>query len=172
MNSEHSNQNSEHSNGEEFIEVNGEKITLDELKKGYLRQSDYTKKMQAMKSEKPESNEDPEDVQKAIKLLKENGMLTREDYENEKKLDKLFSSIPELSEKRKIIEDLSKSQNKSAEDVIVEYGLVDKARLDQINTSVMGDSLPKEINKKSISDMTDKEYEEWKKTNIKQNNFI
>lgn len=169
MNSEQSNQNSEQSNDEALIDVNGEKLTIDELKKGYLRQSDYTKKTQELKTVNRQENSDEEDVQKAIKLLKENGLLTREDLENEKRMERLFSQVPEISDKRKVIEDLSRLQNKSPEDIIVQYGFADKAKLDSISTSgVMGSSLPKEKEyQKSISEMSDKEYEDWKKKNVK-----
>jgi hypothetical protein len=36
----------------EFIEINGEQIKIDELKSGYLRQSDYTQKTQALAEQK------------------------------------------------------------------------------------------------------------------------
>lgn len=42
---------------EEFIEVDGEKLSLDELRNGYLRQSDYTKKTQSLAKEKQEIND-------------------------------------------------------------------------------------------------------------------
>lgn len=42
---------------EKFIEVDGEKISIDELSKSYLRQSDYTRKTQELAREKEEIKE-------------------------------------------------------------------------------------------------------------------
>lgn len=42
---------------DDFVEINGEQIKIDELKNGYLRQSDYTKKTQKLASEKKEAEE-------------------------------------------------------------------------------------------------------------------
>lgn len=48
----------------EFIEINGEKVSIDELRNGYLRQSDYTKKTQQLKRKEQQ-------LQDAIKFINE-----------------------------------------------------------------------------------------------------
>lgn len=40
-----------------YIEINGEEIKIDELKNGYLRQGDYTKKTQQLASDKKDAEE-------------------------------------------------------------------------------------------------------------------
>ena len=57
----------------EFLEINGEKIPVDELKNGYLRQSDYTKKTQELSK-------------------------TKRDLEYAQKLYDAFSKDPELAQ--------------------------------------------------------------------------
>lgn len=63
---------------EEFIEIDGEKIDIDELRNGYLRQSDYTKKTQRLAEEKRELEdalrfyEDVRNNPAAIESLREN----------------------------------------------------------------------------------------------------
>lgn len=78
------------------IEVDGQKMTVAELKSGYMRQSDYTRKTQEIAEERqkftqpptPPSGEDeyPEEDVKAAEYLtriakKKFGLLTREEYE-------------------------------------------------------------------------------------------
>ena len=40
-----------------MIEVNGEMLTLEEVKRGYMRQSDYTKKTQELSEQRKETTE-------------------------------------------------------------------------------------------------------------------
>lgn len=42
----------------QVYEVNGEKLTLDELQKGYMRSADYTRKTQRLAQDKSKSLED------------------------------------------------------------------------------------------------------------------
>ena len=63
----------EASTNPEYLDIDGEKVSLDELRKGYLRQSDYTRKTQSLAQQR-------KDTQKAIEL-----------YEH-------INSNPELSE--------------------------------------------------------------------------
>lgn len=63
----------------EAIEINGKEVTIEELKNGYFRQSDYTKKTQELKRERNKVN-DAVNVAKMIqsnpelqKVLKEHG---------------------------------------------------------------------------------------------------
>jgi hypothetical protein len=156
------------------IELNGEKLTLEELKNGYMRQSDYTKKTQELKKAKESDGDNTDDdIAKAVATLKDKGFVTKEQIENDRRFEKLVNAIPELSGKRKLIEDLSKSQNKAPEDIVAEYGLVDETRLAEYkNGLVMGNSLPKEKQTElSIKNMTPEQYENWKNKNKKTNGF-
>jgi len=89
------------------IEVDGkiEKMTLAEVKKGYMRQADYTKKTQELSKQEKKEIEDTakkvvenkdefpeEDVKAAEYILKigksKFGLMTREEYEAEKQREK------------------------------------------------------------------------------------
>lgn len=94
------------------IEIDGKKqeVSLDELKKGYMRQSDYTRKTQELSNKDKEKvidkaqdvvdNKDDypeEDVKTAeylIKIAKDKlGLLTRDEYEAEKQQEKQISEL-------------------------------------------------------------------------------
>jgi hypothetical protein len=92
------------------IEVDGEKVTLAELRKGYLRQSDYTRKMQSLSAKEKEEVIDKskevienktdypeEDVKAAeyfLKIGKEKfGLLTREEVDAEKEAEKQRTEV-------------------------------------------------------------------------------
>ena len=107
------------------VEVNGEEITLGELKKGYMRQSDYTKKTQELskkekgdvqrKSEEIVDNPDeyPEADVKAAKYLlgilkKEGEIVTRDDLEKERQIDKIESDMKAAAKKFGRIKELPK----------------------------------------------------------------
>lgn len=157
----------------QVFEVNGEQVTIDELQKGYMRQSDYTRKTQELAQQRTQvqepvgsGNGEVDEATQAIKFIKENGFLTEQDLIERNRRDRLFNSNPELAEKRKVIEDLAKAKGKAPEDVIVEYGFMDDAKLAaaKSRSSVMGMPTPKETpTKKSISEMNSTEYAEFKK---------
>jgi hypothetical protein len=48
-------------NDQDLVEVNGEKLSIDELKKGYMRSADYTRKTQRLAQDKSKSLEDIKD---------------------------------------------------------------------------------------------------------------
>jgi hypothetical protein len=69
------------------IEINGKNISLDELKKGYMRQSDYTKKTQEISNLKKQLEPSlPPDKQAIIKELKELGVVTKDDLDRQKSI--------------------------------------------------------------------------------------
>lgn len=97
-------------NDDAEVEVDGVKLTLGELKKGYLRQSDYTRKMQSLSAREKEEvidkskdvveNKDDypeEDVKAAeyfLKIGKEKfGLLTREEVEAEKQAERQRTEV-------------------------------------------------------------------------------
>lgn len=81
----------------ELIEVNGEMLTLDEIKLGYMRQSDYTKKTQELSQMKQQQSnhqlgEVDEDQEIVNKFIAENNLMTQEDVQ---KLLKKHKSMTE-----------------------------------------------------------------------------
>ncbi|MHA1586439.1 MAG: hypothetical protein ACTSUW_03780 [Candidatus Heimdallarchaeota archaeon] len=115
-----------------------EKVTLSELKKGYMRQSDYTRKTQELskkdeqkvmdKSKEVIENKDdyPEDDVKAaeyfIKIAKDKfGLLTKDEYEaekmKEKQINELDDSFKNLSSEVKKM----KGMPKIDEDDLIDY---------------------------------------------------
>ena len=118
--SEEDDPNSDSEDSEVEIEIDGQKqkVTLEELKKGYMRQSDYTRKTQELskkdekkvvdKAKEVVKNKDdyPEqDVETAeylIKIAKDKfGLMTKDEYEadrqREKQMSELDNSFKKLS---------------------------------------------------------------------------
>ena len=65
-----------------LVEVNGEMVDLDELKKGYMRQSDYTRKTQQLAQAKSKSLDEikesnPDLYEQVVKPLQEAGIATK-----------------------------------------------------------------------------------------------
>lgn len=80
------------------VEINGEEVTLDELKNGYLRQSDYTKKTQEVSKQRKESQE----AIAFFEHLKANPELAKQLNESTaipRSLDPTQSKVMELEEK-------------------------------------------------------------------------
>lgn len=96
------------SNQNDEIELDdGTKVSQDELKKGYMRQADYTRKTQEIAKQK-KGEQDPEggdgkskypkeDVEAAkyfAKIAKDElGLMTKEDFERERAIDSLEKNI-------------------------------------------------------------------------------
>jgi len=159
----------------QVFEVNGEQVSLDELQKGYMRQSDYTRKTQDLAQQRqqvqtPEVSgnaEGDEERTNAIAFLKESGFVTQQDMQKKQRMDGLMNATPELAGNRKAIEALAKAEGKAPEDIIVDYGFMDKAKLDaaKSRSNAMGMPTPKEQPmQKSVGDMSPKEYAAWKST--------
>ncbi len=115
-----------------------EKVTLSELKKGYMRQSDYTRKTQELskKDEKKvvdkskeiiENKEDypEEDVKAAeyfMKIAKDKfGLLTKEEYEAEKNKEKQINELDNSFKKLSSDVEKMKGMPKVEEDDLIEY---------------------------------------------------
>lgn len=175
-----------------LYEVNGEELTVEELKQGYMRQSDYTRKTQALKeqerliarqgsqSESSDTTVDPDD-EAVVNELKKRGFVTKEELqkleltqkalmEDEKALNKLMQANPHLRQYESAIRKLGKVEpTKAYEDIVVEHGFTSKDKLSKARAALTpGSSNPKEEPKpKSIKDMTPQEYEAWKRENLK-----
>ena len=81
------------------IEIDGVELTIDELKNGYLRQSDYTKKTQEVSNQRKES----EEAIKFYEYLKQNPQAVQSLQEHKvdvpAKLDPTQSKVIELEQK-------------------------------------------------------------------------
>lgn len=126
----------------------GEEVSVEELKNGYMRHSDYTKKTQALSKQKREYSEDDK---KAMNLLKEAWFATVEDIEAFKKdqsareeFESFKHNFSTLGETQiKAIKDLrSANPDKSLEDIAKSYGFIDEANLQRAKwTPVRGESI-------------------------------
>ena len=133
-------QSEEAGEGNDLVEVNGEKLTLEELKKGYMRTADYTRKTQKLAQDKSKSLEDikesnPE-LYNAVVQLREAGVATKDDiseavkaqYEEietkktaEQSAKQFFENNPDLESSKKAILDLSKNTGMTPEEVAIHY---------------------------------------------------
>lgn len=159
-----------------------EKVKLDELKKGYLRQADFTRKTQDLARQREElekskhREEAPADELQAVQVLKEKyGFVTKEEMETlkkeqsrEQKLESLLDNNPDLSKFSDAIRDLQKTTWLEPEEIILKYWFSssDKlARARSANRDVRG--TPDRGSKgKSIKEMSLVEYAERKKTHM------
>jgi len=163
----------EQSNGEQpednntDIDINWEKISIDELKAGYLRQSDYTRKTQELSKLKKESTLTDEE-KSAIEFLKTSWFATKDDLENYSKLQiqnqtikQIIDTNPDLKPYEQAIKDLSVAHGIAPEDVIEKYGFKSKDKLAKarLQWDIKGSM---ETKAKSIAEMSDKEYAEYK----------
>lgn len=165
------------------IEVNGEELSLEELKKGYMRQSDYTKKTQELKrsSETQNSNleYDPVELENFRTLLKNEGIVTKSDIEKVKEsivADQRFADLiyanPELKKNEKAIKEMAQLKWMAYEDVIEEYWFWSVDKLNKAkDRRLVGDRSFWEKKEKSINELTSEEYAEWKKTVDKASMF-
>jgi len=120
----------------------GSQVSIEDLTKGYLRQSDYTKKTQELSEKKKELNLSDEDL-KTIDNLKKAGFATADDILNFKKeqADKEslsnFKSNVNLSDKHmKMVQDLKKvNPEKDYLDIAKEYGLINESALNKTKGS-------------------------------------
>lgn len=149
------------------FDINGETISIDELKKGYMRQSDYTRKTQELSKTKKENTLTDEE-RAAVEFLKNSGFATKEDLENYSKsqaqemtLRQIIDANSDLKPYEQAIKDLSKNLWIAPEDVIEKYGFKSKDKLSKARSQgdIKGSMGTQQ---KSIADMTDKEYAEYK----------
>ena len=171
------------------IEVNGEMLTLDELKAGYLRTADYTRKTQelaAMKKEltTPKQVVEQTDEEAAAdaylqKWTKEKGYLTQGELDaklseqrHEQAFEKFLDSNPSMYQFKDALAALWKWSQDAWEDIAVKYGFSSSDKLskakqtrDVKGSMSKGDSEPIDISK-----ATPEEYAAWKKANLWKTN--
>lgn len=147
--------------GNDLVEVNGEKLTLEELKKGYMRTADYTRKTQKLAQDKSKSLEDikesnPE-LYNAVVQLREAGVATKDDISEavkaqleemetkktaEQSAKQFFENNPDLESSKKAILDLSKNTGMTPEEVAIHYWFADSTKI-QSKKEVKGKFAPK-----------------------------
>lgn len=160
---------------EQMVEVNGVMIPLDELKNGYMRQSDYTRKTQELSQQgnrQQEIEQEPQDNNgEARKWWIGTNVLKPELDKFEKRMEakqnfeRLLNANPDLKKFRTAIEKIAKAENKAYEDVIEENWFASKDKLKQAKErSPIGDSSFDEKPTKSIAELSDKEFAEREKT--------
>lgn len=126
----------------------GTEVSTEELKNGYMRQSDYTKKTTALAEEKKSySDED----QAAMDLLKKAGFATMDDIKafwekqaTEQELDTFKHSFHTLNAAQlKTVQDLKKvNPDKSYEQIAEDYGIIDEVNLQRAKWgSIRGNNL-------------------------------
>lgn len=154
-----------------LVEINGEKLTLDELKSGYMRQQDYTRKTQELSKEKKVKTAEEENLSRWIA---DEGYVTKDQLEalskqteQELSFAELLRNNPELKKQETIIRKLAKADGIAFEDAISKYNLtsVDKLKKAKESGPIVGTTDRGERPSKSIDDMTPAEYEKRKDAN-------
>lgn len=154
-------QSEEAGEGNDLVEVNGEKLTLEELKKGYMRTADYTRKTQKLAQDKSKSLEDIKDsnpeLYNAVVQLREAGVATKDDISEtvkaqleemetkktaEQSAKQFFENNPDLEGSKKAILDLSKNTGMTPEEVAIHYWFSDSTKI-QSKKEVKGKFAPK-----------------------------
>lgn len=160
---------------EQMVEFEGKMIPLSELKNGYMRQSDYTRKTRELAEQRANQDEDvepqPQDNNgKARKdWISENSVKPELEafekrMEAKQHFERLLNANPELKKFRAAIEKIAKAENKAYEDVIEENWFASKDKLREAkDRSPVGDSALEEKSARPITALSDKEFAEREK---------
>lgn len=106
---------------EDFIELDGEKITLEELKKDRLRQKDYTQKTQKLSDERKEFDQMRNQVLQEGEVAKQQREFYRQKLEElEKSLSQIAKNTPEA--------DLDKLYHEDPAEYVRQKALLDKQK--------------------------------------------
>lgn len=149
-------------NDQDLVEVNGEKLSIDELKKGYMRSADYTRKTQRLAQDKSKSLEDIKDsnpeLYNAVVQLREAWVATKDDISetikeqleeieskksSEQSAKQFFENNPDLEKSQKAILELSKNTGMTPEEVAIHYWFTDSDKLQKGKKEVKGKFAPK-----------------------------
>jgi hypothetical protein len=168
-------QSEQDSSEEQMVEVDGKEIPLSELKKGYMRHSDYTKKTQEIaeikrKGESSKEDELPPEAKAAIDVLKKAGFATKEDLqalaqqqEDQKQFRKLIKKNPELAPFKEALQKIGMQDNRPWDVLAKEYGFLKSDKLSKVKRPLVGNATVKKQSK-SMKDASMTEYQEWRKT--------
>lgn len=134
-------------------------------------QAEFTKKTQ----EKPthqqpnqEQEQEPITEQHYKRRIKDLWFISREELESEKHFNGILESNPDLKTHANAIKKLAEAENLAYEDVIEKYWFSTKDKLSKAKERGLIGEKDFGNKSKSIENMTDAEYEEWRKINIKK----
>lgn len=159
------------------IEINWEMVDIDELKKGYLRQSDYTKKAQELAREKEKINKKPENElnedELAEKFLQDKGYVKKSDIQAEIDarlakerdsyyLDKLIENNPSLKQHEVAIRKIAEVDDSAIDDIIVKYNFLSSDKLNKAKQRDIVWGGKQEEKSIDISNMTSEQWEAYK----------
>lgn len=169
---------------EQMIEVNWEMIPLSELRNGYMRTQDYTKKTQELADERKNRNRNwgdngqnqsgttnDDDEKKLEERMRKRGFATQEDlikqqqrYDQDKRFAELLDYNPFLRPFEKAIRDIAESKGIAPEDVAEQYGFAKKDQLVDASRSrgLVGDNREWTGKKpKTVWDLSGDDYRNW-----------
>lgn len=152
----------------QYLEINWEQISVEEAVKGYLRQSDYTKKTQELAKqreelEKVKKTEAPSEDEAVNAYLKSQGYLTKEDIEKERlslkeelAMERFFANNPELTKHEDAIRAIAKTDNSALEDIVVKYNFIasDKIQKAKSNKVIVWEAKKTDDQPKNWKDLT------------------
>lgn len=171
---------------EQVFEINGEKVTLQELQAGYMRQSDYTRKTQELAKEREtlQSKSDAgesltDDERSTLEWLQNHKFLTEQQLEEklnriqeqarmEASFEGLVQANPSLKKHEKAIRAIKQTDDRSFEEIALDYWFISSEKLEKAKGGIdkMVGSIPDtETKVRSVADLTPEEYEKWKKDN-------
>ena len=159
------------------VEIDWEMVDIEELKKGYLRQSDYTRKTQELaelrKQQETAPAWDENDDVVAAKDFVRNYLeelwladlptkLKRE--QNDKSFDEIVQFEPTLKQQESAIKKIAEVEWLSIEDVIKNYNFLSSDKLEKAKQSrqIVGKVWFEEPKQKTLETMTPAEYEAFK----------
>lgn len=164
------------------VEINGEQVSIDELKAGYFRQKDYTQKTQELAEERKRIEElrawNASDEDKAAdaylqQRTQKNGVLTQAQLDarlaeqrQELEFDRFIDNNPQMAQYKDALKTLWKGSDKAWDDLAVQYGFSTSDKLSKAKGSRDVKGMPnKEAPKeKTLKDLSPEEYAAWKAT--------
>lgn len=164
----------------QVFEIDGQELTLDELKNGYLRQSDYTKKTQELAEKRKElewmkTSDMTDDEKQMLEWIKKQWFVSKDELERttfqqsqELELREIIANAPSLKSQEHAIRKLQEAEWWSYEEIIHKYGFMEKDKLQKAKQSRVKVVWEKErdVKQRSITDLSPEEYAERKKQNL------
>lgn len=166
--------NGQEQNNQKII-IDWQEVDIEELKKGYLRQNDYTKKTQELAKEREALKWKPE-VDETDEYLQQKGYIKKDDLQteiekrlarerDEYKLDKLIESNPQLQQHAEAIRKIATVDNSALEDIIVKYNFLSSDKLSKAKQRDIVGWGAKEEKTLDIDSMTSEQWEAYKAKN-------
>jgi len=154
---------------EQTIEINWEKLSIEEVKKGYLRQSDYTKKTQELAQKRKELwiEEASENDPATVKMLKQEIEQLKKQQQEETEFSWLLEANPSLKQSKSAIQKYAKNTWVSYEEAVIELWLTskDKIRKAKSRDIPWGNAAEYDDWPTSFNEMNDEQFKQWMKEN-------